>query len=133
MNGCEVRVYSRAKDGARRLSPHFRVREFACADGTDTIFVSDGLVELLEAIRAKVGRAVYINSGYRTEERNRAVGGAAYSRHKYGMAADIHVSGVTPEQVASYAEELMPDHGGIGLYGSFVHVDVRPERSRWNG
>lgn len=133
MKGAEVRVYSKAKDGALRLAPHFRVREFACSDGTDTVFVSPELVEVLEAIRTRLDRAVTVNSGYRTEAKNKAVGGAAYSRHKYGMAADISVKGISPARVAECAEELMPGKGGIGVYGSFVHVDVRPERSRWTG
>ena len=133
MNGAAVRVYSRARDGAVRLAPHFRVREFACSDGTDTVFVAPELVEVLEEIRSHFGRPVRVLSGYRTETKNKAVGGAAYSRHKYGMAADITVEGAAPSAVAAYAETLLPDRGGIGVYGSFVHVDVRPERSRWTG
>ena len=43
MNGATVKVYSKAKDGSRQLSAHFKVREFACHDGSDTIFVSDAL------------------------------------------------------------------------------------------
>ena len=133
MNGSAVRAYSLAKDGGRALTPHFRVREFACSDGTDTVFVSDELVQVLEKIRTRLGKAVYINSGYRTEAKKRAVGGAAYSRHKYGMAADISVKGVSPGAVAAAAEEALAGGGGIGVYGGFVHVDVRPGRSRWAG
>ena len=133
MNGAAVRVYSGSRDGAVRLAPHFRVKEFACSDGTDTVFVSPELVEVLEKLRSHFGRPVRVLSGYRTEAKNRAVGGAAYSRHKYGMAADISVEGVTPSAVAAYAETLLPDRGGIGVYGTFVHVDVRPVRSRWTG
>ena len=133
MNGAAVRVYSRAKDGAVRLAPHFQVREFACSDGTDTVFVSPELVEVLEKLRAHFGGPVHVLSGYRTETKNKAVGGAAYSRHKYGMAADITVEGAAPSAVAAYTETLLPDRGGIGVYGTFVHVDVRPVRSRWTG
>lgn len=133
MNGSAVRAYSLARDGSRKLAPHFRVREFACSDGTDTVFVSDELVQALEKIRTRLGKAVHINSGYRTETKNRAVGGAAYSRHKYGLAADISVAGVSPGVVAAAAEEALAGGGGIGVYGSFVHVDVRPGRSRWVG
>ena len=133
MNGAAVRVYSRAKDGAVRLAPHFRVKEFACSDGTDTVFVAPELVEVLEKLRTHFGRPVRVLSGYRTETKNKAVGGAAYSRHKYGMAADIAVEGTAPAAVAAYAETLLPDRGGIGVYGTFVHVDVRDARSRWTG
>lgn len=37
MNGAAVKVYSKTKDGGTALSAHFKVREFACSDGTDTV------------------------------------------------------------------------------------------------
>lgn len=133
MNGSLVRVYSKAKNGSLRLSPHFCVREFASTDGTDTVFVSPALVEVLEKIRVHFGRPVVVNSGYRTEARNERVGGAAYSQHKYGMAADIAIRGVEPEAVAAYAETLLPESGGIGVYSTFTHIDVRAAKARWKG
>ena len=133
MNGETVKVFSRGKDGSKRLSPHFQVKEFACTDGTDTIFVSPALVEVLEKVRLHFGKPVIVSSGYRTEARNKAVGGAAYSQHKYGMAADIYITGVSPKDIAAYADMLLPDSGGIGVYPAFTHVDVRTAKSRWNG
>lgn len=128
-----IHAYSRAADGAACLAPNFRVREFACRDGSDPIFVAPALVELLQKIRSHFQAAVTVNSGYRTPGYNRKVDGAAYSRHLYGMAADIQVRGVEPEKVAAFAETLLPDSGGIGIYPTFVHVDVREKRSRWKG
>lgn len=133
MNGAQVRVYSRAKDGSAALSPHFKVWEFACHDGSDTVFISDELVAVLEQIRTHFDRPAVINSGYRTETHNQAKGGAAYSRHKYGLAADITVQGVAPARVAAFAETLLPDRGGIGVYDRFCHIDVRGVKSRWQG
>lgn len=133
MNGTTVKVYSRAKDGNTKVAEHFRVREFACGDGSDAVFIAPLLVEVLETIRIYFNAPVTVSSGYRTEARNKAVGGSAYSQHKYGLAADICVSGVAPEKVASYAETLLEDSGGIGLYPTFVHIDVRTEKARWNG
>ena len=40
--------------------------------------------------------------------------------------------GVSPLTVAQYAEFLQPKAGGIGLYQSFTHVDVRSARTRWD-
>ncbi len=132
MNGANVKVYSKAKDGAKQLSANFRVREFACQDGTDTIFVASELVTLLQKIRTHFGRAVTINSAYRTEAHNKKVGGAAYSQHKYGVAADIVVKGIAPLVVAQYAQTVLAGKGGIGVYKSFTHVDVRARKSRWD-
>ena len=133
MAGQVVKVYSRAKEGNVRLSKNFTVKEFACSDGTDTVFISLALVNLLQKIRNHFGKAVTINSAYRTEAHNKAIGGATYSQHKYGLAADIHINGVTPKEIAAYVETLLPSSGGIGIYKSFVHVDVRRVKSRWNG
>ena len=132
MNGATVKVYSKAKDGATKLTTNFKVSEFACSDGTDTIFISPQLVELLQKIRTHFGQPLTINSAYRTEAHNKKVGGATYSQHKYGIAADIVVKGVTPLEVAKYAQTLSPNTGGIGLYKTFTHVDVRATKSRWN-
>ena len=131
MNGNIVKVYSKAKDGNTKLSTNFKVKEFACLDGTDTIFVSDELVKVLQKVRDNFGKPVIINSAYRTESHNKKVGGSANSQHKYGMAADIRINGVSPKTIATYINKLMPDRGGIGVYTSFVHIDVRAKKSRW--
>ena len=109
-----LNVYSRARDGETLLSRSFRAKEFACKDGTDPLFVDSELVQVLQAIRDHFGAPVVITSGYRTAAHNRAVGGAVYSQHQYGRAADIRVSGVPVEQLAAYAETLLPGTGGIG-------------------
>ena len=129
-----IREYSMTRDSTRQLSPSFRVREFACK-GSDVVLIDDELVVLLQCIREHFGKPVTITSGYRTAAHNRAVGGAVYSQHQYGRAADIRVSGVPVEQLAAYAETLLPGTGGIGRYPAkgFVHVDVRKAKSRWAG
>lgn len=132
MNGAVVHAYSKAKDGAVQLTANFKVREFACQDGSDTIFISTELAQVLQKIRTRFGRPVTVNSAYRTEAHNRAVGGSATSQHKYGLAADIVVQGVALKEVARYAETLLGGKGGIGLYVWGVHVDVRAKRSRWD-
>lgn len=136
MNGANVKVYSRAKDGLKKIvntCPNFKVNEFACTDGSDPIFISVDLVKLLQQIRDHFKAPVTINSGYRTVTKNKAVGGATYSQHLYGTAADITVKGVDPQKVYAYADSLLPHSGGVGLYSTFVHVDVRKTKSRWTG
>ena len=127
-----IKTYSKARDGAVKLSEHFTVGEFACRDGTDAVPVSEELVTLLQKIRDHFGRAVTVNSAYRTAAYNTKVGGAKRSQHLLGTAADITLAGVTPLEVAQYAEFLQPKAGGIGVYRTFTHVDVRAARSRWD-
>lgn len=135
-----IRQYSLAKDGAALLAPGFRVREFRCKDGTDTVMVDEVLTVVLQCIREHFGKPVTITSGYRTPAHNAAVGGAKSSQHLLGRAADIRVAGVSVEDVAAYAESLMPDWGGVGRYpvkagraAGWVHVDTRAEKARWRG
>ena len=133
-----LQAYSLARDGEAYLSPHFRVQEFRCKDGSDPVFVDTALVELLEQLRAHFGKAVTITSGYRTPAHNAKAGGTRFSQHLYGRAADIRVQGVSVEDIAAYAESLMPDWGGVGRYPvkagratGWVHVDTRQNKSRW--
>ena len=136
-----LEAYSLARDGEKRLAPHFKVKEFRCRDGSDPIFIDSALVALLQQIRVHFGLPVQINSAYRTAAYNARVGGARSSQHLYGRAADICIKGVPVEKLAAYAQSLMPDRGGIGIYpakagvrdGAFVHVDVRAGKSRWKG
>ena len=122
-----LNAYSRRKDGNALLSRSFRVREFACRDGSDPLFVDSALVQLLQSIRDHFGAPVVITSGYRTAAHNRAVGGAPYSQHCYGRAADIRVAGVPVEQLAAYAETLLP---GPPLPGSGLGACGRAPRQK---
>ena len=130
--GQVIKAYSLKKDGDKKLSTNFRVREFACNDGTDPIFIDSDLVAVLQKIRTHFGKPVTITSAYRTPPHNSREGGTTYSQHLYGKAADIKISGVTPKKVADYAETLLPE-GGIGIYNTFTHIDVRSVKSRWQG
>lgn len=128
-----IKAYSKAKDGNKKLSANFKVKEFACTDGSDPVFIDSELVNVLQQIRTHFGKAVTITSAYRTPGRNKAVGGETYSQHLYGKAADIKVQGATPKAVAAFAEKLLPTKGGIGTYSTFTHVDVRSTKARWKG
>ena len=129
----EINAYSKAKDGGKKLSTNFAVKEFACKDGSDAVLVAPRLVMVLQSLRSHFCAAVTINSGYRTPQYNARVGGVTYSQHCYGTAADIVVRGKTPAQVAAYARQLMPDWGGVGVYDSFCHIDVREAKADWKG
>ena len=130
----DVNVYSLAAESERQITPHFKVREFACSDGSDPVFISQPLAELLENIRVHFGAAVHIHSGYRTVSFNASLKNSSKkSQHCNGLAADLHVDGHTHQEVYNYACQLLGDHGGVGLYSWGVHIDVRADKSRWKG
>ena len=133
-----IKQYSLKADRKKKLSPNFTVYEFRCRDGSDVVMIDESLVVLLQCIREHFGKPITITSGYRTGTHNTAVGGSRSSQHLLGKAADIQVAGVSVEDVAAYAESLMPDWGGVGRYPvkagrtkGWVHVDTRPNKSRW--
>ena len=84
----EINAYSKAKDGNKKLSTHFKVKEFACKDGSDAVLVAPRLVMVLQSIRSHFGVPVVIHSAYRTPQYNKQANGVAHSQHCYGTAAD---------------------------------------------
>ena len=85
----------------------------------------------MDKIRERVGRPVYIESGYRCEDHNREVGGVPNSQHVLGTAADITVDDISIDELADIAKECGAD--GVGRYYGlqFVHIDVRGYDAKW--
>ena len=125
-----IKTYSKKKDGDTKLSINFRVREFACNDGSDTIKIDLDNVAQLQKIRDHFGAAITITSGYRTKSYNAKIGGAKESYHTFGKAADIVVKGVDPLKVYLYADRIGVK--GVIYYPSdrFCHIDTRPNKYR---
>ena len=114
-----------------RVAENFILREFQCRDGSNQVVLHSGLLSRLQALRSALGRPVYITSGYRNPGHNARVGGAPDSLHLKGMAADIYVPGMDPEDLARAARDA--GFNGIGIYSTFLHVDIRPTPARWRG
>lgn len=120
-----IKSYIMDTDGNVKLAKHFKVKEFACKDGSQVVFIDDYLVFILDILRNKLGKPIIITSGYRTTEWNKKCNGAKYSYHMRGMAADIRVDGMTAKELANKLNEIVPDECGIIVYKSWVHFDVR--------
>ena len=125
--------FSKRTQGQNNLTEHFKVSEFASHDGADEVFIDLDLVYKLEEIRRHFGSPIIISSGYRTPSWNKKVGGASGSFHTAGKAFDIIVKGVSPYDVAHFAQGLWIK--GIGCYKDegFVHIDARREQAFWYG
>jgi hypothetical protein len=117
-----------------QLAKNFKLDEFKCKCGKcDPILVDEALVTWLQKIRDHFGKSVNINSAYRCAKHNAdpKVGGSKSSHHVKGKAADIRVEGVTPVEVAKYAETIGIRR--IGLYDTFVHVGSDSTKKFWKG
>jgi len=112
------------------VSEHFALGEFQSHDGTDILLLHPWLVDACAEVRAHFGRPCRINSGFRTNAHNADIGGASQSKHLLGMAADLDVDGVTPDEVADFAARVL-QVGGLGRYDTFTHIDVFGYRRRW--
>lgn len=113
-----------------KVSKDFKLYEFECHDGNHQVKIDPELIERLQKLRDYVKKPIQINSGYRTEEYNRKIGGVGGSQHVEGKASDIVIKGYTPSQVFDLAKKF--GFRGIGLYDTFTHVDVRSTPSYWD-
>ena len=88
-------------------------------------------------LRDFLGKPITVNSGYRSPEHNKKIGGVLNSQHVLGLAADIVVKGYTPHQLSNVIEDLIARgdmlQGGLGVYSNFVHTDIgyNGKRRRW--
>lgn len=131
-----VKTYSLKKDGAAKLSEHFRVREFA-EDGTDEIKIDEELVERLEALRDRLEcTRIIITSGYRTD--------GSTSQHCRGKAADVNCWHKTDNGEERYqGKEILLAAEDVGFRGigwipgdehsrAAVHLDTRETPYRFD-
>ena len=124
-----------------RLTKNFSLHEFACKDGSETpqeiIYNLQKLAIQLQVLRDFLGKPITVNSGYRSPEHNKKIGGVLNSQHVLGLAADIVVKGYTPHQLSNVIEDLIARgdmlQGGIGVYSTFVHYDIgyNGKKRRW--
>ena len=141
-----------------KLSPHFTLGEMTKSSSHPEVYnilsheaianlkrLCGWLEELRKRYNAKYGvgeEPIRINSGYRSPQLNRKIGGVATSNHLTGCAVDIRVAGM--EQLLRYAvilldyadeskqefDEMLVEknrHGAIWL-----HFAVRPSGNRRN-
>lgn len=123
-----------------RLTKNFTKWEFRSKDGAPMPpNVLDNIRELacnLQTLRDFLGEPIKVNSAYRSLEHNRSIGSLDSSQHVKGNAADIKVKGLDTEDLYLIIEKLIEigdlSEGGLGLYDSFVHYDIRGIKARWD-
>jgi uncharacterized protein YcbK (DUF882 family) len=123
------------------MTKNFKLKEFECKGGCDMpLEVYENIIKLasqLQFLRDYTGRPITINSAYRCPEHNAKVGGSKTSQHLLGKAADITIQSLKPAEVFVLIEDLIDMghmlQGGLGLYDTFVHYDIRKTKARWNG
>jgi hypothetical protein len=113
-----------AFDEALEVAPNFVLGEYLYAWKGQWGVMQSQLIDHLQELRDSVGAAVTVTSGYRSPAYNASVGGAEWSRHMYGDAADIDVEGWSVEELGVLCEDLGADY--VGLYeDGHTHCDWR--------
>lgn len=124
------------------MTKNFKIQEFECKCGCKMpLEVYENVIKLageLQKLRTYLDRPIRINSAYRCPNYNdNVVKGAKHSQHKLGKASDITVQSLNPAEVFVIIEDLIDMgemlQGGLGLYDTFVHYDIRKTKARWNG
>ena len=115
---------------------YFTIAEMVKSDTADRLGIDNRLPrellanagylieKVLDPVREWYGKPIYVNSGYRCEALNKAVGGVADSYHLTGCAADIDTySKEGNEAVFAYIRTHLPftELGWEGG-GRWVHV-----------
>ena len=107
---------------------YFKMQEFGCKCGkchlpSEVIENLNALVEcVLDPLRERYGKPIYVTSGYRCPKHNKEVSGAYNSQHMYGEAADIHCD--DNKKLA----KLIVEQGKFDqliLYPTFLHVSYK--------
>ena len=132
-----------------KLSEHFKLGEMTKSSSHPEVYnipSHEAIANLkrictwLEVLRERYGKPIIINSGYRSPQVNRKIGGVATSNHLTGCAADIRVTGM--EQLIRYAailldyadeshqdfDELLIEKNRYGAI--WLHFAVRPRENR---
>lgn len=143
-----VKTYSLKKDGEKKISEHFKVKEFASSLGSkvysDTVKVNTNVVKTLEKLfkYENLGiNSINITSGYRTVEHDIAVAGQSNSRpHTTGKAVDfvcINKNGkvISAEKICCILEDLKNIYGIGYISANAVHMDInyRTKANKWWG
>ena len=116
------------------MTPHFTLAELTRTDhrtldntpDADALANLHRLAAFLEQVREVLGgRAVMVNSAYRSKAVNDAVGSKDTSQHRVGCAADVRVPGMTPDAVvrAVRASGLAYDQL-IREFDSWTHISI---------
>lgn len=119
-----------------QLSEHFTLEELSHSDiavrlgidNTPPVDLYDNLRRLcvlLESVRKTIGKPILINSGYRSMALNQVVKGQTMSQHLIGCAADIRITGMTPDEViqAIKYSDIQFDQM-IREFDSWTHISV---------
>lgn len=110
------------------MKNHFKNSEFSCNCCSKTV-INQELFDKLNQAREIAGIPFVLNSAYRCEKHNKAVGGSSTSSHIKGLAVDIKAD--TGHKTFVILDALLKvGFTRIGIAETFIHVDVDKEKTQ---
>lgn len=116
------------------LSPNFTLAELTCTEhrtleNTPNAIELENLYRLaafLETVKTVLGgKPIMVNSAFRSEAVNRAVGSKDTSQHRLGLAADFRVPGVVPDAVVrAIIAAGLPYDQIIREFDAWTHISI---------
>jgi uncharacterized protein YcbK (DUF882 family) len=93
-------------------------------------------LDQLEIIEKELNQELDISSGYRCKKHNSTIPNSAKnSYHTKCMAGDLKTKGLKPIDLYKVIDRLMNEgkilKGGIGVYNTFIHYDIRGTKIRF--
>lgn len=136
-----------------KISKNFTFAEFTKSDTAKRLHINNAITtwevrdniialveDVLQPLRDAWGGPLFINSGYRCLELNKAVGGVPTSQHVLGQAADVGVT--DPCALAKLVKKMRLDIDQMIIYPDFLHLSYRKDgcnrgqilyNKRWKG
>lgn len=109
---------------------NFTPAEIAC-NGTGKLMVDFHSMDCLQALRDDLGEPLVLNSGYRSPEYNREVGGVSKSQHLEAKAFDVSVVDLDPHRLEAAAKRAGFKAFGYYQHHNFLHIDTRDRAAKW--
>jgi|TARA_B110000908_G_scaffold161369_1_gene205616 uncharacterized protein YcbK (DUF882 family) len=102
----------------------------------EVFFNIQKLANQLQYIRDFIELPITMTNAYRCRSHNKEVGGVYDSQHILGKAADLQIKDISTDELYKVIDTLAEyNHvmqGGLGLYNTFVHYDIRGTKARWD-
>ena len=121
-----------------RISKNFTWSEFTKSDTAKRLHINNAITswevrdnikalveDVLQPLREAWGGPLFINSGYRCLDLNKAVGGVPTSQHVLGQACDVGCT--DPYALAQLAKKMNLGFDQMIIYPSFVHFSYKKE------
>ena len=112
------------------VTKNFKRVEFACPCCNKDRPLDPKLIFLLQSLRDKIGRAIYISrgGGLRCKIYNKKIGGYINSPHLLGKAVDIHAKNMDIITLAKEARDIGFTRVGLYPHNHFIHIDILKPR-----